>query len=158
MRARVSRSFRDQHFFFSDVSRGSRERSSALMGMADSLCLAALSGQPPKPAGSRRKARGVDGESARRATMCPSHYAANISAFLLILFLSPRSFVDVSSIDNQGGAPFRYASLAASPYIRSGRCPAMRVRWWCRSTSAANPQHENMGAQGPSSVPRFFYA
>jgi hypothetical protein len=32
-------------------------------------CLAALSGQPPKPAGSRREARGVDGESACRATM-----------------------------------------------------------------------------------------
>ena len=70
--------------------------SSALMGTADSPCLAALSGQPPRPAGSRRKARGVDGESACRATMCPSHYAANISAVLLILFLSPRWFVDVA--------------------------------------------------------------
>src|SRR5215831_7180059 len=38
-------------------------------------------GQPPKPGGSRRKARGVDGESARQATMMPGHYAANVSAF-----------------------------------------------------------------------------
>jgi hypothetical protein len=31
------------------------------------FCLAAQSGQPPEPGGSRRKARGVDGESASRA-------------------------------------------------------------------------------------------
>jgi hypothetical protein len=43
--------------------------------------LAALSGQPPGPGGSRRKARGVDGESACQATMVPGHYAANVTAF-----------------------------------------------------------------------------
>ena len=53
--------FRDQHFFLLPVSRGSRERKSALMARG-LLCLAALSGQPPEPGGSRRKARGVDGE------------------------------------------------------------------------------------------------
>src|SRR4029077_16768860 len=47
-------------------------------------CLAALSGQPPEPGGSRRKARGVDGESACRATMVSGHYAANVTTFFLI--------------------------------------------------------------------------
>jgi len=42
------------------------------------LCLAALSGQPPEPGGARRKARGVDGESARRATIVSGHYAAYV--------------------------------------------------------------------------------
>jgi hypothetical protein len=59
--SRVKRLFRDQHFFLPFVSRGLRERK----------CLAAMSGQPPEPGGSRRKARGVDGESARQATMVP---------------------------------------------------------------------------------------
>jgi hypothetical protein len=52
-----------------------RERSSALMAR-QALCLAALSGHPPEPGGSRRKARGVDSESACRATMVSGHYAA----------------------------------------------------------------------------------
>ena len=69
--------FRDQHFFLLPVSRGSRERKSALMARG-LLCLAALSGQPPEPGGSRRKARGVDGESARRATIVSGHYAAYV--------------------------------------------------------------------------------
>jgi hypothetical protein len=59
--SRVKRLFRDQHFFLPFVSRGLRERK----------CLAATSGQPPEPGGSRRKARGVDGESACQATMVP---------------------------------------------------------------------------------------
>ena len=64
------------------VSRGSRERGSALMAW-QSPCLAALSGQPPEPGGSRRKARGVDGESACQATMMsPGHYAANVNCVL----------------------------------------------------------------------------
>src|SRR6516162_9137869 len=69
--------FRDQHFFLLPVSRGSRERKSAFMARG-LLCLAALSGQPPEPGGSRRKARGVDGESARRATIVSGHYAAYV--------------------------------------------------------------------------------
>ena len=69
--------FRDQHFFLLSVSRGSRGRKSALMARR-LLCLAALSGQPPEPGGSRRKARGVDGESARRATIVSGHYAAYV--------------------------------------------------------------------------------
>src|SRR6201982_4300999 len=83
MRAwRVKKFFRDQHFFSSDFREGSRELSSTLMAR-QALCLGALSGQPPEPGGSRRKARGVDGESARRATMVsPGHYAAaNVKAF-----------------------------------------------------------------------------
>ena len=59
--------------FFLPFHEGSRERSSALMAW-QSPCLAALSGQPPEPGGSRRKARGVDGESACQATMMPGHY------------------------------------------------------------------------------------
>ena len=74
---------------------GSRERSSALMAR-QALCWPRFRGQPPEPAGSRRKARGVDGESARRATIIAGHYAANITALLLILF--PRSDY-VCSID-----------------------------------------------------------
>ena len=81
--SRVKKFFRDQHFFLS-VSRGSRKRSSAFDGTAGPPCLAALSGQPPEPGGSRRKARGVDGKSARRATMVSGHYAANVTTFFLI--------------------------------------------------------------------------
>jgi hypothetical protein len=39
-----------------------------ILGMI-ATCLAALSGQPPKPEGARPLARGVDGDSARRAIM-----------------------------------------------------------------------------------------
>ena len=69
MRLRGSRSFREKHFFKRPAS---RERSSALMAHGRLICLAALSGQPPEPGGSRRKARGVDGGSARRATIRPA--------------------------------------------------------------------------------------
>src|ERR1700726_255215 len=79
--SRVKKFFRDQHFFLS-VSRGSRKRSSAFDGTAGSPCLAALSGQPPEPGGSRRKARGVDGESACRATMVSGHYACKCNCVL----------------------------------------------------------------------------
>jgi hypothetical protein len=69
------------------VSGGSRrERSPALMAHGRLICLAALSGQPPEPGGSRRKARGVDGGSARRATIRPGHYDVANVRFLLILF------------------------------------------------------------------------
>jgi len=50
------------------------------------LCLAALSGQPPEPGGSRRKARGVDGESARRATIVSGHITLHTYFAFLILF------------------------------------------------------------------------
>jgi hypothetical protein len=63
-------------------------------GTAGPPCLAALSGQPPEPGGSRRKARGVDGESACRATMASGHYAANVTA-LYVLF-DPSFPVEVS--------------------------------------------------------------
>src|ERR1700741_5627773 len=90
MRAwRVKKFFRDQHFFSSDLREGSRELSSTLMAR-QALCLAALSGHPPEPGGSRRKARGVDGESARRATIRPGHYDAAMYVFSadpLFLFL-----------------------------------------------------------------------
>src|SRR4029077_8659226 len=65
---RVKRLFRDQTFLTSFRSRRSRERKSALMART-APCLAAMRGQPPEPGGSRRKARGVDGESACQATM-----------------------------------------------------------------------------------------
>ena len=78
---RVKRLFRDQTFLPSFCSKGSRERKSALMART-APCLAAMSGQPPEPGGARRKARGVDGESACQATMVPGpHYAANVTAF-----------------------------------------------------------------------------
>ena len=83
MRLRGSRSFREKHFF---KRLASRERSSALMAHGRLICLAALSGQPPEPGGSRRKARGVDGESACQATIRPGHYDAANVRFLLILF------------------------------------------------------------------------
>ena len=72
---RVKRLFRDQTFLTSFRSRGSRERKSALMART-APCLGAMSGQPPEPGGSRRKARGVDGESARRATIVVRPYYA----------------------------------------------------------------------------------
>src|SRR5215472_6511870 len=83
---------------------------------------AALLGRERSTPGARRvapKARGVDGESARRATMVPGHYAANVTAFLLILF-SP--FRLVCSIDPRR-SPIRYAASAASTYIRSESSP-----------------------------------
>ena len=74
MRAwRVKKFFRDRHFFSSYVSRGPRASAVLHLMARQALCLAALSGHPPEPGGSRRKARGVDGESARRATIgCPA--------------------------------------------------------------------------------------
>jgi hypothetical protein len=80
--SRVKKFFRDQHFFFS-VSRGSRKRSSALMARQASL-LGRAERSTPGARRSRRKARGVDGESACRATMVSGHYAANVTAFFLI--------------------------------------------------------------------------
>ena len=59
---------RTTFLLFVSFKGSSREHSSALMAWRP-LCLAALSGQSPEPGGSRRKARGVDGESACRATM-----------------------------------------------------------------------------------------
>src|SRR6476659_6849351 len=89
---RVKRLFRDQTFLTSFRSRGSRERKSALMART-APCLAAMSGQPPEPGGSRRKARGVDGESACQATIVPGHYAANVTAFCVAVDpLSPLKF------------------------------------------------------------------
>jgi hypothetical protein len=89
---RVKRLFRDQTFLTSFRSRGSRERKSALMART-APCLAAMSGQPPEPGGSRRKARGVDGESACQATIVPGHYAANVTAFCVAVdSLSPLKF------------------------------------------------------------------
>ena len=81
--SRVKKFSRKKHFF---NRLASRERSSALMAHGRLICLAALSGQPPKPAGSRWKARGVDGGSARRATIRPGHYDVANVRFLLILF------------------------------------------------------------------------
>jgi hypothetical protein len=56
----------------------------AFFGMI-ATCLAALSGQPPKPEGARLWARGVDGESARRAIMAmplnASRYPVRAFAF-----------------------------------------------------------------------------
>ena len=77
---------RSTFLLFLRFERGSRERSSALMARP-ALCLAALSGHPPEPGGARRKARGVDGGSARRATIRPGHYDVANVRFVLILFL-----------------------------------------------------------------------
>jgi hypothetical protein len=63
--SRVKRLFRDQHFLLPFVSRGLRERKCALMAWR-LTCLAAMSGQPLEPGGSRRKARGVDGDRESR--------------------------------------------------------------------------------------------
>ena len=77
---------------------GSCERGSALMGTAVPFAWAAPSGQPPKPGGSRRKARGVDGESACQATMVPGHYTANYNcvSFDIPLFLVPLPVVQLT--------------------------------------------------------------
>jgi len=55
---------------FLPFQENSRERSSALMAW-QSPCLAAPSGQPPRARRVAQKARGVDGESACRATLMP---------------------------------------------------------------------------------------
>src|ERR1700751_5073431 len=90
-------------------------------GTAGPPCLAALSVQPPEPGGSRRKARGVDGESACRATMVSGHYAATRTCVPATDPLVEGSDY-VCSIDPKA-EPVRYATLAASTYIRSGGTP-----------------------------------
>jgi hypothetical protein len=85
--SRVKKFFEINIFSFPAFQEASRERSSALMAHGRLFCLAALSGQPPEPGGSRRKARGVDGGSAHRATIRPGHYDVANVRFLLILFL-----------------------------------------------------------------------
>src|SRR5215471_158180 len=89
MRATLSRSF----FVISISSlpafqEGLVQAQFCIDGTAGPFAWPRFRGQPPEPAGSRRKARGVDGESARRATMVSGHYAANLTALLLILFFS----------------------------------------------------------------------
>jgi hypothetical protein len=93
MRRRESRGFfAIKHFLLPSVQEAHAERKSALTART-APCLAAMSGQPPKPGGSRRKARGVDGESACQATMVPGHYAANVTAFCVAVDpLSPLKF------------------------------------------------------------------
>jgi hypothetical protein len=77
---------------FLTVSRGSRERKSALMAWAVPL-LGRAERSTPGARRSRRKARGVDGESACQATMMPGHYAANVTAFCVAVDpLSPLKF------------------------------------------------------------------
>ena len=120
MRAsRVKRFFRDQHFFSSYVSRLTRAQV-CIDGTAGCFAWPRSRGQPPKPGGSRRKARGVDGESARRATIVAGHYAANVTDLPLILFppfrlrLFNRSKAEPSSL---------CSNSAASTYIRSESSP-----------------------------------
>jgi hypothetical protein len=118
---RVKKLFRDQHFFFPFVSRGSRERKSALMTWT-TPCLAAMSGQPPEPGGSRRKARGVDGESACQATMVPVPlHATNVTAFSTLLLIPLSSLKCRITFGQliQGGALF---AMRHSPHqLISGR-------------------------------------
>src|ERR1700741_2052902 len=78
--ARVSRSFFAINISSFPFREGLAQAQFCIDGTAGPPCLAALSGQPPEPGGSRRKARGVDGESACRATMASGHYAANVTA------------------------------------------------------------------------------
>src|ERR1700741_4595775 len=58
-----ARLFRDQTFLPSFRSGGSRERKSALMARTAPLLGRDERSTPPEPGGSRRTARGVDGES-----------------------------------------------------------------------------------------------
>jgi hypothetical protein len=90
MRAsRVKTFFRDQHFFSSYFQRSLARAQFCIDGPTDgSLLGRAERSTPVSPEGLRRKARGVDGESARRATMVSGHFAAYVTAFLLILFPS----------------------------------------------------------------------
>ena len=97
--------------------------------------MAALSGQSPRPGGSRRKARGVDGESACRATMVSGHYAATRTCVPATDPLVEGSDY-VCSIDPKA-EPVRYATLAASTYIRSGGTPLPRsLLQQCKGTGA----------------------
>jgi hypothetical protein len=89
-----------------------------------SPCLAALSGQPPEPGGSRRKARGVDGESACRATMVPGHHAASVTAFCVAADpLSALKFPITVGQLIQGGALFAMRHSPHPTYIRSDSSP-----------------------------------
>src|SRR5215475_6293314 len=66
-----------------------------IFGMPTPFCLAALSGQSPQPAGARRQARGIDGESACRAIM---RHAKNGLAAKFTIFIFTRPFGVVSPV------------------------------------------------------------
>src|SRR5215471_17220308 len=124
MRATLSRSF----FVISISSlpafqEGLVQAQFCIDGTAGPFAWPRFRGQPPEPAGSRRKARGVDGESARRATMVAGHYAANVTAFLLILvppfrLAVQRLDLDVSELHN--GTVVLQADVALTPEVLEG--------------------------------------
>jgi hypothetical protein len=123
----VSRSFFAINISSFPFREGLAQAQFCIDGTAGPPCLAALSGQPPEPGGSRRKARGVDGESACRATMVSGHYAANVTA-LSVLFdpLFPLKF-RLRLFNRSKAEPLLL--LRHSPhqtYIRSGQAPVPR--------------------------------
>jgi hypothetical protein len=94
--------------------------------------LAALSGQPPKPEGSRRKARGIDGESACRAIMGPPLLRCSRLGLLVLPY--PKFCAGPLPCDHQSdctayfsldknddlrrACPNRSAFIAPQPYMR----------------------------------------
>ena len=67
--SRVKKFFEIKHFF---KRLASRERSSALMVHGRLICLAALSGQPPEPGGSRRRREGLTAEARAELRSVPA--------------------------------------------------------------------------------------
>ena len=154
MRAsRVKRFFRDQHFFSSYVSRLTRAQV-CIDGTAGCFAWPCSRGQPPKPGGSRRKARGVDGESARRATIVAGHYAANVTDLPLILFppfrlrLFNRSKAEPSSLCSNSRCINLYpVGIESVPRSPMHRCEGKGLQggWdhssWRRLSAMSNSDH-----------------
>ena len=120
--SRVKRFFAINISSFPTFQEGSRERSSALMAR-QALCLAALSRSTP---GARRgragRREGLTAKARAELQWSPGQYAANVTAFSVdpsFLVDVPITFVQLTP----RRSPFRYAALATSPYIRSGRSP-----------------------------------
>ena len=122
MRPRESRGFsRSTFLLFLRFKR----RSSALMARQTPLLGCAERSTPQSPQGRAGRREGLTAK-ARDEQQCSSgQYAANVTAFSVDPSFSvdvPITFVQLTP----RRSPFRYAALAASPYIRSGRSPVPR--------------------------------
>ena len=118
----VKKFFRDQHFFSSYVSRGLARAQFCIDGTAGPLLGRAFAVNPRSPQGRAGRREGLTAKARAELQWSPGQYAANVTAFSVdpsFLVDVPITFVQLTP----RRSPFRYAALATSPYIRSGRSP-----------------------------------
>jgi hypothetical protein len=116
------------------------------------LCLAALSSQPPKPEGSRRKARGVDGESACRAIMGSAIASLHsVGGLLLLSKFYDGGKVWISTLRSSWA---RRRSEASLPSRSSDRAPQPYMRWIPAIRPRCSHAHRRRGSSeaGPFSL------